>query len=311
MKRPEILFDSNFIADRYFSHKSHRFRGMDIYKDKGKVFPLLAPVRQHLESLQDPRFSRPPNITPNIASRPKKAAYQPAFMSSYPKRVKKYKYKGLIKETPIDEEEAALQQMYFLMQQEYPEEIEGQILEQVQQEGSENKDTDLAKKISQEKPEDPKKKETKLNEGDNEDEEELVEDEEEPEESEDSPKKKKKNRKKKKEKKNEEDEGFAQLFSTEVPAPVVEEEAPRRRKLTAQEMVNKYKEAIRMLESPSDIYIRMAEKHITRNKNGPEGDPNEQKKNKQRLERIMKKIDVKVQVGSQGSSRSKCFPPNF
>ncbi len=296
MKRPEILFDSNFIADRYFSVKSHRFRGMDIYKDKGKVFPLLAPIRQHLENLQDPRFSRPPSITPNISSRPKKAPYQPAFMSSFPKRVKKYKYKGLIKEIPIDEEELALQQMYFLMQQEYPEEVEGEILEQVQQEGSENKDTDLVKKTSQEKPEDPKKNE--------EDEEEILEEEEEPEESEDSPKKKRKNKKKKKkkEKKNEEDD-LAQLFSTEVPAVAVEEEVPRRRKLTVEEKVNRYKEAIRMLESPSDIYIRMAEKRITRNKNGSELDKDEQNKNKQKLERIMKKLDVKVQVGSQGSSK--------
>jgi len=65
--KEKIIFDkSAFIPDRYFSQKSVLLHFKDIYKDKGRVLPLIAPVRHHMEIAETKNLQRIQNASKTL-----------------------------------------------------------------------------------------------------------------------------------------------------------------------------------------------------------------------------------------------------
>jgi len=62
-----IVFDrAAFIPDRYFSRKGVSLHFKDMYKDKGKVYPLIAPVRHHMEMAEVKNLLRIQNASKSL-----------------------------------------------------------------------------------------------------------------------------------------------------------------------------------------------------------------------------------------------------
>lgn len=66
-QKNKIVFDRTaFIPDRYFSRKAVSIHFKDIYRDKGKVLPLIAPVRHHIEMAQEKNLLRIKNASKSL-----------------------------------------------------------------------------------------------------------------------------------------------------------------------------------------------------------------------------------------------------